>query len=351
MNFEATIERIYEHLESDEVEKAVMACLRLARKIRDYPNAAMFLRELYPERDEVVRVLNKELAHLKDDAIKLVVDWSAERWIESHTSDFPILPDPENQDKRVLKKSIGEIEDQIEQFRLEIVEQKVPTGMGEYDTAAFTDRMDRERSVLRLQLQAFKNIKSKVKSRCLSFASEIEGQLEAQSKTVSVLADIQTQVNNYFKPRSSEVYDKLVKASHLSSSSDVEDAALLLTSVRRAVHAVADHFYPPADGTVICHDGRERKLGPEQYLNRLHEFVFRSASGGTAFDLLKAELELMIAYLKRLNDLASKGVHASVSNAEAKQGLIGLYFFLSNLIALLETKNEQSPNEQVKEAT
>ena len=32
-------------------------------------------------------------------------------------------------------------------------------------------------------------------------------------------------------------------------------------------------------------------------------------------------------FVRRLNDVASKGVHTDVSHEEAKQGLIGLYMF------------------------
>ncbi len=53
MDFTAVIARIHEHLEEDHVESAVMACLRIARASKDYIHAAIFLRELYPDKNEV----------------------------------------------------------------------------------------------------------------------------------------------------------------------------------------------------------------------------------------------------------------------------------------------------------
>jgi hypothetical protein len=55
---------------------------------------------------------------------------------------------------------------------------------------------------------------------------------------------------------------------------------------------------------------------------------------------LKAELEALGKFLERLNDLASKGVHASVALTEAKQGLVGWYFFLFNLSQNLSHKTD-----------
>lgn len=48
----------------------------------------------------------------------------------------------------------------------------------------------------------------------------------------------------------------------------------------------------------------------------------------TSKHLLQAELDYLGKFLSRLNE---KGVHASVTLAEAKQGLVGLYFFLFNV--------------------
>jgi hypothetical protein len=95
--------------------------------------------------------------------------------------------------------------------------------------------------------------------------------------------------------------------------------------------AAADHFYPAVPGNVMCADGIERTLGDEQYLNRLHEFVSRRLARSTSRDLLAGELEHLATFFRRLNDMASKGVHGPVTLAESKQGLVGLYFFLFNV--------------------
>jgi hypothetical protein len=58
-------------------------------------------------------------------------------------------------------------------------------------------------------------------------------------------------------------------------------------------------------------------------------------------ELLQAELDHMASFFRRLNEMASKGVHGSVTTAEAKQGLVGLYFFLFNVCQHL-TESEQT---------
>ncbi len=73
------IERIFEHLERNNFEAATMACLRVARLMQDHLNAAFFLRELYPNRDEVGRMILDDARTLKDEAAKFIYEHSAER--------------------------------------------------------------------------------------------------------------------------------------------------------------------------------------------------------------------------------------------------------------------------------
>jgi transposase len=88
MDYARVLARIYEHLEEDHAEKAVMGCLRVARSSSDHLNAAMFLRELYPDKREVGRVLHRDICHLNEEAQKLLFEASFDRWLELHTLDF-----------------------------------------------------------------------------------------------------------------------------------------------------------------------------------------------------------------------------------------------------------------------
>ena len=155
---------------------------------------------------------------------------------------------------------------------------------------------------------------------------------------VIFLHKVQTEVNNYFKSHSDDVYKKIQKAAELSDSTDMEDAALLLTEVRRSLKAVADYLYPATSEQIVCTDGKERKMGDDQYLNRLFEYVLKNVTQSTSKDLLQNELNYLVSFIERLNKIGSKGVHSEVTIVEAKQGLVGLYFFLFNLCQKITEK-------------
>jgi hypothetical protein len=219
----------------------------------------------------------------------------------------------------------------------------IPPGMGEYDTAAFTDRYNNKKTRIRLRISAINTIKERIKARCLNYAIMVERQLETQRKTQCFLEQVQNDVNNYFKAHSEDVYMKLQKAAQLVESNDPEDLSLLLTQVRRAIKATADFFYPPSDQITKCQDGTERDLDDEHYLNRLQEFLADKLAKSSSRELLDVELKYLGVFVRRLNNVASKGVHATVSVSEAQQGLLGLYLFLYNLCSHLQEK----PSKQI----
>lgn len=315
MDYEKAVTRLYEHLEEDSVESAVMGCLRIARTAKDYLNAAIFLRELYPNKTEVLRALYDDIAPLKKEAQKFVFDTSLERWLELHTIDM-MTPDKELQkpvgDRRnVLMIAAGEIDSELQQWERAISDMALPTSMGEFDTAAFTDRFIGNKGEMRMRIRAIHTIKARLKTRCLNYAIQIERQLDAQRQNQGFLESVQNDVNNFFKARSDDVFTKLQKAAQLSASSEGEDCALLLTEVRRAMKAAADYFYPPVSDMVKCSDGVNRQLDNDHYLNRLHEFLAAQVGRSTSKELLQEELDHLTAFLRRLNEMASKGVHAT----------------------------------------
>ncbi|MBU4230703.1 MAG: hypothetical protein KKG88_10425 [Proteobacteria bacterium] len=339
MDYEAAINRVYDHLENDDVDKAVMTCLRIARNLQDHLYAAIFLRELYPVRRDFLRVMHDDTSHLKEEAQEFLDKTSLDYWLDSHTLNYNLAVDDDGAEKNVLAIGVGEIKGDLDQWERSIEDLKLPSGMGEFDTAAFTDRYNNKKEWIRLRIRAVQTIKERIKTKCLNYAIRIEKQIQSQKKSETFLQESYNEVNNYFKAHSEDVYTKLQKASQLVGSNDPEDFSLLLTQVRRAIKAVADFFYPQKEEPTKCSDGQVRDLGNEQYLNRLQEFLLASFEKSSSRDLLKAEFEYLSVFARRLHEVASKGVHSEVTIQDAKQGIIGLYMFLYNIIVRIQAKD------------
>lgn len=336
------IERIYDHVENDDVEKAVFASLRLSRSVGDVFNTLLFLKELRPDKKQSDQAFYDEVKDFKKEAQEFLWKTVTGHWIEGRTLEYSVTDDP---DKTVIVLGVGEMKKEIVHLKETISDLKAPVGMDGYDLAAFTDRYDSTKSRLRLRIKGINSILERIRTRCLNYASKIEHQLTAQRGADSFLMSVQSEVNTYFLSRSEDTYQKLRKATDLLGSRSPEDNALLLTSIRRAIHSAANYFYPPVQSDIVCVDGRTRKMGNDQYLNRLYEFVLKSFNKSTSTELLQAELEYLMVFAKKINEIASKGVHSEVSESEAKQGLLGLYLFLANVIEKLEY---ETPNKSMQ---
>ena len=240
MDYKALINRVYEHIEDGNVDKAVFGCLRIARHLKDYLYTAFFLREMYPSKQELIHVLYDDTSHLNKEAQKFLWEKSLEYWLELHTLDFNPLGNDNGEERKVFKIGVGELDPELEQCERSIHDMTIHPAMGEFDAAAFTDRYNNLKAQIRLRIKAIQTIKERIKTRCLNYAIRIERQLEAQAKAQSFLEQAQNEVNNYFKAHSEDVYTKLQKAAQLVDSDNPEDLSSLLNQVRRAIKAAAD---------------------------------------------------------------------------------------------------------------
>ncbi len=75
-----------------------------------------------------------------------------------------------------------------------------------------------------------------------------------------------------------------------------------------------------------------RKLGEDQYINRLWAFLDGQLEAGSDKDLAKAHVDYLGSFIQRLNEKASKGVHARVSYEEAVRAVLYTYLTLGDIL-------------------
>lgn len=124
-----------------------------------------------------------------------------------------------------------------------------------------------------------------------------------------------------------DAIEKFMVAYERLSSNSSENWSQALTACRRVIKSVADAIYPPKKTSK-----EERKLGEEQYINRLWAFLDENAGAGSDKDLAKAHVNYLGAFIQKLNDKASKGVHADVRYEEAVKSVLYTYLTLGDIL-------------------
>lgn len=130
----------------------------------------------------------------------------------------------------------------------------------------------------------------------------------------------------------SSIYDNL-------ASSNEEDWANAIHSCRRILKEVADNLYPPTDKTIKV-GKKEIKLGEEQYINRLIQYIDNKSDSKTYKNIVGSSLEDIGNKLDALNDAACKGTHNIVTKFEAQRYLIYTYLFLGDILSLDDSDEE-----------
>lgn len=125
----------------------------------------------------------------------------------------------------------------------------------------------------------------------------------------------------------SSIYDNL-------SSSNEEDWANAIHSCRRILKEVADNLYPPTDKTISV-GKKEIKLGEEQYINRLIQYIDSNSASKTYKSIVGTSLEDIGNKLDALNNAACKGTHNKLTKFEAERYLIYTYLFLGDILSLM----------------
>ncbi len=156
---------------------------------------------------------------------------------------------------------------------------------------------------------------------------------EIPSRQFNVIRD---SVDNLLLDICPDAVEKFMVAYERLSSSSAEDWSHALTAARRVIKSVADSIYPPKETPK-----GERKLGEEQYINRLWAFLDENAASGSDKDLAKVHIDYLGSFLQKLNNKASKGVHAEVSYKEAVRAVLYTYLTLGDVLEFAKSGFEK----------
>ena len=84
----------------------------------------------------------------------------------------------------------------------------------------------------------------------------------------------------------------------------------------------------------ISVNGKAIKVGAEQYINRLIQFVSSKVESKTYADVVGADLSSIGIRLDAINNAVCKGTHVDVSKDEASRYIIHTYLLISDIISL-----------------
>lgn len=315
----------------------IQKAIRIARLRNDHDGVWWLTFELIrPEDQGAKRDLLAELSpHYTWESAKIKNKRFAELLLEERTAAaFVMGPGRKVGEQTTMLVSVPELEARISALNDMASDPSPPQTMHPFDVAAFTD----EQATLRLQSRAsilqFQGILGPVRQRVHTYLSRVEKELMFGQLNADIFERNRRYVDERLASIAPDALAQLVSAYRRVGEGDVEARAQGLLSCRRILKSLADVLYPARPDPVLGPDGKSRVLTDDKFVSRLWQFVWERLGGSASARLLLATVDDVGGRLDALNELASKGVHSTVSPAEAEQTLIQTYLLIGDLLRL-----------------
>ncbi|HEX8399300.1 MAG TPA: helix-hairpin-helix domain-containing protein, partial [Pyrinomonadaceae bacterium] len=162
------------------------------------------------------------------------------------------------------------------------------------------------------------------------YASELYNKVAFSNTPQTSLDILRAEVDSKLLDLAPEAAEKLMIAFKSVSSNNSEEWSHALTSCRRLIEDLADALYPPKDELV-----NGRKVGKNQYKNRLWAFMDASIESESNRELAKTHVDYLGNYLENVHKLSNKGVHATLTRIEAIKAVFHTYLTVADILNYL----------------
>ena len=186
-----------------------------------------------------------------------------------------------------------------------------------------------------------KHLFSSIKSGIHSFATDMYIALELGDSAQDIFVSARDEVDKFVRAHCPKAAEKLVSINERITEDSLESRSAALTTCRRLLMTVADSLFPARDEDWKDKAGKKRKVGADQYKNRLLAFISESSTSESSSTILESELELIAAKLDAVYEKTCKGVHIDVEKQEANLAVISTYILLGEVARFTrpDTKN------------
>ena len=190
-----------------------------------------------------------------------------------------------------------------------------------------------ERSTITTQIHKNMQILAQVKGGLYNYILTIYNKLVYGNIIEDIFTKSRLEANQKLGAFCPKAIEKFISVYENLSSDNPEDYANAVHSCRRILIDLADALYPPCDIPLEI-NGKIIKIGKDQYINRLIQYIDSKSGSKTYNDVVGSDLSSIGIRLDAINDAVCKGTHVDVTKDEASRYIIHTYLLISDIIAL-----------------
>jgi hypothetical protein len=176
-----------------------------------------------------------------------------------------------------------------------------------------------------------KSIFVSLKAGIHNYATDMYLALEFGDVAQDIFEAARNEIDTFVRAHCPKAAEKIIAINEQMANGSSESRSAALTSCRRLLMTIADSLFPATEDVWKDSTGKVRKVGVEQYKNRLLAYIdARKQSDGSAA-IVESELEFLAARLDAIYEKTCKGVHVDVSLEEARLAVIHSYLFIGEV--------------------
>ncbi|MBE1868588.1 hypothetical protein NSS90_10600 [Bacillus sp. PS93] len=191
-----------------------------------------------------------------------------------------------------------------------------------------------ERKNLANAIREFTRKIEKVKSRLYEYVFNLNHELKFGEITEDIFKRKRKTVDTVLKEIYPEVIQKFISVYENLNSTNDEDWANAVHTCRRIIKEVADSLYPPSDEPISLSGGKIIKIGEDQYINRLIQYIDSKSTSEKFSSIVGSHLKFIGERLDGVHEAANKGTHAEVTLDEAERYIIYTYLVIGDILSL-----------------
>ncbi|SRR5579871_1308497 len=176
-----------------------------------------------------------------------------------------------------------------------------------------------------------KGLFAAIKSGIHGYVTDVYLAIELGDVAQNIFEKSREEVDRFIRAHCPQAAEQLLAINERLNEESSESRSAALTSCRRLLLTVADSLFPPQEQPFLDSKGKTRKVGPEEYKNRLLAYLDGVINSESNMALITSEIEHLSARLDAVNDKVCKGVHDNVSKDEARLAVIHTYLFLGEI--------------------
>jgi hypothetical protein len=265
---------------------------------------------------------------------RLLHDSDAQKWIDYELSGYPPVFDP---------AELGTCRKYFSSDRPVLRDERTrkprPIGMPQLESYINATKLDNVQKIGAHENQKIQIVNrhhemvndfERLKTAIHNYVTEVNIALLVGEKAEGLFEDTRVAADRFIREHCPRVGEELLAISEKLDYYDPESFSGALLAVRKILAAVADAVIPVQEPQYRDRKGRERLIGPDQYLNRIFSYLEQNAKGDPFLSMIEAEMTYIFAKADHPADNL-RGLYEPVSRDDVELAIIHMYLVVAEI--------------------